>query len=125
MYSSLFYKELFTFQSFSSEKLRHQRPLYPENSPSVRQGIIKGRFNGLKKIAGHMRSPHPHPHTLCFSFPGVLTDTCVANNHVIPLPVVYYNREHNSDKSSPFFYSFGHFLEQMYHSYHSFKIFVL
>ena len=38
-------------------KLSLERPLYTENSMSIRKGIKKGGFNGLKKIAGHMRPP--------------------------------------------------------------------
>lgn len=38
-------------------KLSTERPLYSENSVSVRKGINRGGFNGLKKIAGHMRPP--------------------------------------------------------------------
>ena len=38
-------------------KLNAERPLYSENSVCVREGIKKGGFNGLKKIAGHMRPP--------------------------------------------------------------------
>lgn len=38
-------------------KLRVERPLYSENNMSIGKGIKKSRFNGLKKIAGHMRPP--------------------------------------------------------------------
>lgn len=58
MCSSLFCKVLFTFLlSALDGKLSVERPLYTENSMSIRKGIKKGRFNGLKKIAGHMRHP--------------------------------------------------------------------
>lgn len=38
-------------------KLSVERPLYTENSMSIKKRIKKGWFNGLKKIAGHMRPP--------------------------------------------------------------------
>ncbi len=46
-----------SFLSAFDKKLSVKRPLYTENSTSIRKGIKKGWFNGLKKIAGHMRPP--------------------------------------------------------------------
>ena len=56
MCPALFCKVHFTFLSLDG-KLSTKRLLYTEKSMSVRKGIKKGGFNGLKKIAGHMRTP--------------------------------------------------------------------
>lgn len=58
MCSALFCEVLFTCLSCSLDgKLSVEKPLYSENSMSIRKGIKRGGFNGLKKITGHMRPP--------------------------------------------------------------------
>lgn len=58
-YAHHYFAKCFSRSSLSvlDGKPSTERPLYSENSMSIRKGIKKGRFNGLEKIAGHMRPP--------------------------------------------------------------------
>lgn len=58
-YAHHYFAKCFSHSSLSvlDGKPSAERPLYSENSMSIRKGIKKGRFNGLEKIAGHMRPP--------------------------------------------------------------------
>lgn len=100
-------------------KLGVERPLYTKNSMSIRNGIKKGGFNGLKKIAGHMRPPFGSASLeLWLTAPVLQLCHSPASGGCFGSTFMEASTERRTicDKSASLCYTSWHFPGQMYHS---------